>query len=240
MSAVFDHIGTANIKDTLGDADVETSLRLWLDEGVELGGLQEFGKQRDHILAKMAKTRHLAFGRGEQGGGPLVYNPTRYGLLRPIKTKTLVGGGIVGRLPGRRSKLGPSFATLGVFHDEILGERVTLISAHLTAEVQQGKGYRTDKAHRARVRRHKAEVRALRRLERRRRLLGNRVLVVMDSNFDGLELPPLTSCWDNRRGATLGSRAVDLVFAPQAAESVKTVATKSDHRAVVAVYRRKA
>lgn len=237
MSIVLDVIGSINVKDTLNDADAESCVHRWLDEGVELGGLQEFGKQRDPILAKLGNG-HIRHGRGDNGGGPLVWNSTRYGLARKIKSKTLAGPGFVGRLVGRRSKLGPSVATVGVFHDEILGERVTLINIHLTAEVQLGATYRNDANHAARVRRHKAERRALGRLVRAHRLRGNRVLVVGDTNYDGFDCPPLVSCWRNRPGHTLGDRAVDVVLAPERADSVQTIPTKSDHDALVATYRR--
>lgn len=238
MTAVHDVVGTCNVKDTLDDRAAEQAVRDWLGEGVELGGLQEWGRHRDRILDKLANA-HLRHGRGKDGGGPIVWNKTRYEPVRAIVTKRLVGGGFVGRLPGRRSTLGPSEATLGVFHDEVLGERVSLINVHLTAEVQQGSGYRKEKSHAKRVARHKAEVRAIRRLVWRRRLRGDRVYVVGDFNFDGLEVKPLTSCWHLRRGSTLGSRAVDIVFAPERADAVNTLPNKSDHRAVVARYRRK-
>lgn len=237
MSAVLDVVGTCNVKDTLDDTAAEQAVRAWFGEGIELGGLQEWGRGRDKILDRI--NSHLRHGRGKQGGGPIVWNKTRYEPVRAIVTKRLVGGGFVGRLPGRRSTLGPSEATLGVFHDEVLNERVSLINVHLTAEVQHGAGYRREKTHAKRVARHKAEVRAIKRLVRVRRLRGDRVYVVGDFNFDGLELPPLISCWRSRRGETLGSRAVDYVFGPQSASAVNTLHNKSDHRAVVATYRRK-
>ncbi len=234
-----DVIGTCNVKDTLPDNAAEAAARSWLREGVELGGLQEWGRHRDHILDKL-QNGHYRHGRGIKGGGPIVWNRTRYEPVRAIKTKTLVGGGFMGKLPGRRSRLGPSYATLGVFHDDVLGERVSLINVHLTAEVQERGEYRTEKSHRRRVARHKAEVRAIRRLILARRLRGDRVYVVGDFNYDGLEIPPLVSCWRNRSGATLGpTRAVDIVFAPERADAVNTFYNKSDHRSVVARYRRK-
>lgn len=235
MSAVLDVIGSANIRDTLPDAAAQEAVRAWLSEGVELGALQEWARGRDRLIPG----GHIKHGRGDQGGGPIVWNATRYEPVRPIKAKRLVGGGLVGRLPGRRSTLGPSWATLGVFHDEVLGQQVSLINVHLTAEVQQGAGYRKDGQHAKRVRRHKAEVRAIKRLVLARRLRGDRVYVVGDTNYDGLELEPLVSCWKGRSGGTLGGRAVDYVFAPERADRVQTIHTKSDHRAVVATYRRK-
>ncbi len=238
MSAVLDVIGSINVKDTLDHAAFKAAVRDWLSEGVELGGLQETGRGRDAALDEVC-TGHVRHGRGKDGGGPLVWNRTRYEPVRAIKTRRLVGGGFVSRLPGRRSTLGPSFATLGVFHDAAMSEQVSLINAHLTADVQAGDGYDKAKTHAKRVRRHKAEVRALRRLVLARRLRGDRVYVVGDFNFDGQRLAPLVSCWKDRRGATLGNRAVDIVFGRERADAVKTLPNKSDHRAVVATYRRK-
>ena len=40
-------------------------------------------------------------------------------------------------------------------------------------------------------------------------------------DFDGLELPPLTSCWTGRKSVgTLGARTVDIVFADRPADAV--------------------
>ena len=67
---------------------------------------------------------------------------------------------------------------------------------------------------------------------------GNRVYACGDTNFDGLRLPPLVSCWRLRPGGTLGNRAVDIIYAPEPADSVRTYPTRSDHKAVLATYLR--
>lgn len=117
--------------------------------------------------------------------------------------------------------------------------RVASANVRVTLDhLQYGGGYRTDKAHRARVRRHKREVRKLGRVARRRARKG-KVFVVLDGNFDGLKVRGLTSCWtgpDLPSAGTLGKRRVDIIFAASAPKRVRTVKTPSDHRAVVADY----
>ena len=108
--------------------------------------------------------------------------------------------------------------------DNVLGE-VAHLNGHYTAEVQKDGAYRTDLAHRLRVRRHKRERRRTRRRERHHQRRGRFVVVTVDGNFDGLQLPPLTSCWDGRKAVgTLGGRTVDIVFADRPARRVETFA----------------
>ena len=85
---------------------------------------------------------------------------------------------------------------------------------------------------------HADAVRRLTRLVRRQLLLGRRVYVAGDTNWDEMPLPPLVSCWSDRRPiGTLGRRTVDVIYAEQAASKVRTLDVGSDHRAVIASYR---
>ena len=207
------------------------ALKTILDRHPHYAGLQEWGED---LLLAGAERR--GFGRARaKGGPPILFDLGRTGLLH-VHARRLAFPELVGHLPGRKDRLGASIATESIFEDDELGEGV-VIDAHLTAEVQYDGEYRRDLAHRLRVWRHKRECRRLDRLVERHRSKGRWVRVTVDGNFDGLQLPPLTSCWDGRKDAgTLGGRTVDIVFADRPARRVETFATGSDHRAVVATY----
>ncbi len=67
---------------------------------------------------------------------------------------------------------------------------------------------------------------------------GIPVCAAGDTNFHGFQLAGLVSCWSGHEApGTLGTRLVDTVFWPTAADSVKLVETPSDHRAVIATVR---
>lgn len=246
MSTFLDVVASANIKDTLSSADASDAVAKVIGQlpsaghKPELIGLQEW----DGIGPDCIKGTVYRFRRSPGGGSPVIYDATRYGP-EPLwmRTRTLSPAGFVGNLPGRRSHLGESRATLYCFADELGGEDTVAIVAHLTAEVQRGKGYRHDLLHRLRVARHKLEVLHLSRLVRWQKSRGRRVYVFVDANFDGLALRPLVSCWVGHpfeeAAGTLGNRAVDYVYAPDVAATVRTVATASDHDAVVCRYIRK-
>lgn len=207
------------------------ALKEILDRHPTYVGLQEWGED---LLLAGAERR--GFGRARaRGGPPILFDLGRTGLLR-VHGRRLARAELVGHLVGRKSRLPASIATEAIFEDDELGEGAG-IDAHLTAEVQRDGTYRTDLAHRLRVMRHKRERRRLRRRVEHHRSRGRWVLVFVDGNFDGLQLPPLTSCWDGRPATgTLGGRTVDIVFADQRARRVETFATGSDHRAVEAIY----
>lgn len=223
-------VATANIPvRSMSPDEVRAALRTVLAEHPHYVGLQEVGPGADRLLSEARR-----YGRARaKGGPPILFDLDRTGLLH-VRPRRLAGREYVGHLPGRKNRLPASIATEAVLEDDVLGEG-RVICAHLTAEVQSGGRYRRDAAHRLRVMRHKRERRRLRRLARRSGRRGW-VVVVLDSNFDGFTLPPLKSCWDGRKGGTLGSRAVDVILTPWSARRVHTIATGSDHRAVVAVY----
>lgn len=258
MSArVEDRVVSVNAYVVLSDAQAEHLLERVLRElAPGLAGIQEWDGPTpdlhtagrvsvdvDDLLRKATARSHRRFVRPAGGGGPQVYDASRYDL-QDCYAEVLVAAGYVGRLPGRKSTLPASIASVGLYVDELLDENVALVNVHLTAEVQKGKGYRTDPAHWARVLRHRRERRALRRLVARLRRKGYRVYVTGDTNYDGMPLPPLVSCWTEHARAeaagTLGTRTPDYVYGPEAAGRVRVLPTKSDHHAVLATYPRRA
>lgn len=258
MSAlVEDRVVSVNAYVVLTDDQAEHLLRRVLRElAPGLAGVQEWdgptpdlhtaGRQSlaiDDLLQTATTGGHLRFVRpAGGGGGAQVYDSSRYDLQRCYAVE-LVPAGFVGHLPGRKTTLPPSVASVGLYVDEVLDEHVALVNPHLTAEVQRGKGYRTDKAHLLRVLRHHRERRALRRLVLELRRQGWRVYVTADTNFDGMPLPPLVACWVGHAAAeargTLGGRTPDYVYAPQRAQHVRVLPTRSDHHAVLATYPRR-
>lgn len=246
-----DRIATANIRVTLSDQEAERALRTVIRDGnPELVAIQEwdagdpFGESDPPVLRSGAVEQAMRriggfwdFDRHPAGGGPFAWNVQRYGLER-LRLHVLAPEQHVGHLPGRKSILPASKAIAGRFADEVDGGSIVVINAHLCAEVQDRTGrYRTDEAHRKRVKRHRAERRALRRLAWSYKARGFKVYVCADTNFDGFRMRGFTSCWKDRPGGTLGSRAVDVVLADRKADDVRTIDTRSDHDAVVAVYR---
>lgn len=196
--------------------------------------IQEVGPDRNNTLASTGRRRGYRLIRAK-GGPPVLYdaNVTEVTKARPF---TLSRASFVGRIGGRKSTLPTNKATVAHFEDDALG-RVVVIDAHLTAEVQSGGRYRTDKEHAPRVRRHKRECRRLSRKARRLIGKGHKVFVLLDGNYDRLTLPPLVSCWVGQKSqGTLGSRCVDIVFTEKPSEHVTTVRTGSDHKAVVSTY----
>ena len=234
----LDIIASANIKDTLSSADASDAVVKVLAHSPHLIGLQEW----DGRAPACIKGTKYRFARAVGGGGPVLYDSTRYELLR-TRTRILAPAGFVGVLPGRRTHLGDSKAAVYVFADERGGPDTVVINVHLTAEVQIGDGYREDRRHALRVARHKLERFHLGLLTRHHVNKGRRVYVTGDTNFDSMTLRPLVSCWVNHGYAeaagTLGSRTVDYVYAQGESLTVRLVATASDHDAVVAIYRRR-
>lgn len=233
-----DVVASANIKDTLPVGVADGAVNKVLLHKPVLLGLQEWSRGAPACIDGTV----YRYVRSSGGGGPVIYNANRFELLN-TRTKVLAGAGFVGKLPGRRSTLSESRAAVYVFADELGMEDVALVNIHLTAEVQKGKGYLHDLAHRLRVARHKLERLHLRLLVRRlsRR---HRVYVVGDTNYDGMSLKPLTSCWENWPKAeatgTLGHRSVDYVFAPDhPLAAPRQVSTASDHDAIVVTYFRR-
>lgn len=244
MSTFLDVVASANIRDTLSDEAASDAVSKVIGQlpsrghKPELIGLQEW----DGPAPACIKGTVYRFVRAENGGSPVIYDSTRYELLW-TRTRSLAAAGFVGKLPGRRSHLGESKAAVYCFADELGHDDTVLINVHLTAEVQKGEGYRADLAHRLRVARHKHERRRLGWLVRWHIQKGRRVYVTGDTNYDEMPLRPLIPCWvdhaELEHDGTLGARAVDYIYAPDKATTVRVVPTPSDHDAVVARYIRR-
>lgn len=251
-----DRVGTINAFVELTDAQAEQLLRRYLRllepdlAGVnewdgpkpDLDALRSHEHDVDDMLERSLDGTRYRFRRPAGGGNPVIWNGEKRRLLS-IGRVQLAGAQDVGRLPGRKTHLPASTATVAIFENLVLGGREALDVMHLTAEVQKGAGYRTDKAHAPRVNRHKHERAELEELVLRQQRAGLLTRVVGDTNFDGMKLPPLVSCWEGHSRAeakgTLAHRTVDQVYGPGRASDVETLETLSDHDAVVATYPRK-
>lgn len=229
-------VGTANVRDTLPEARAFATVNRVLEVAeqrlhipVLILGLQEWKWGTPNL------PKGYLFARPKGGGGPFVFDVRRL-QLDSIDGVPLAPAGHVGHLAGRKSDLPESIATVAewTFEDE---SSLTGTDFHLTAEVQKGKGYRTDPAHALRVARHKVERHALHHELTTQR---GRRFAVGDSNFDGMLLPPLVSCWvghDRAEAAgTLGDRTPDYVYAEDRAHEVTVIRDMSDHDAGVATY----
>lgn len=228
-------VGTENVFVHLDLEQAGDALAIGLSHHPDILGLQEWPKGRDHLIEA---TKGYASVRPDHGGGPIVYKTSRYGVLH-CGAVVLARGSFVGQLVGRKSKLPDSVATEAFFHDEATGHEIAVLNAHLDAEVQADGKYRTDSAHRPRVRRHKHEVRRIERWVAKQHRAGRIAYVVLDGNFDGLQIKGLVSCWDGHENhaGTLGhKRKPDIVFGPRNAAHVVTAATPSDHDAAFATY----
>lgn len=266
-TVVVDKVGTSNIRVTLSDKDAEQTLRHVLSVGrPDVLGVQEWdgptpdldlqrrmGVGNDATLAKVAAQVHrdtgatYRFARPKGGGSPVVWDDEKLDLLH-ITNRVIAPAQAMGFIPGRRTKLGPSVVTIAVFRDRRTQARKVVVNFHLTAEVQVGKGYRADRLHRPRVRRHQRERLALQALAVTLAtdvhvggVPETRVYEVGDGNFDGMKVAPLVACWvghpQKEADGTLGKRTVDYVYGPDRAESVDVVVTRSDHDSVIATYR---
>lgn len=225
---------TANIRETLPHKVAELALdKVLTAANPHIIGVQEWGTNRNPAMKRLAHAHGMQWTR-VSGAGPIMWaDHLRLVKARPV---TLARASRMGWLPGRRTHLPASVAALAILTNEY-GHETSVLNVHLTAEVQYGAGYRTDKAHRARVRRHKREVKAIARIARNQRRKGREVYVLGDTNYASLVIPGLTSCWQGRPDVgTLGNRAVDHVYATSPANKVRTIATPSDHDAVAATY----
>jgi hypothetical protein len=249
-----DKIGSSNIEFTLSDQAADQTLRHVLTVGMPDilctqewdGPAPDLDTQRrkaighDLTLTKATAGTSYKFRRPGGGGSPVVWNDGTH-ALESIESRQLAPAQDVGRLPGRKTHLPASMATVAVFRDRRTGVSKVVINVHLTAEVQLGKGYRTDRRHRPRVARH---------LHERNEIHGivmefitqprTRVYVCGDTNYDDMPLSPLVACWVGHRAkereGTLGSRTPDYVYAETQADSVQIIPTRSDHDSIVAVY----
>jgi len=228
-----------NEKDTLSTTTaVADLLHVIQTTQPDLGILNEWNRTRDKATTKMLASLGYGYGRPNRGGGPVLWRATDY-QPHAIKSRRLALPELVGHLPGRRSRLGTSWATVAEFTNHA-GGRTALIGFHLTAEVQDvrgGGGYKTDLAHRPRVMRHKREKRRLGRLGRH---LERRKVATYpggDTNYDGMRLGGFVNCWDGYSGGDLQGRAVTIVYSTAGPSGrPRTMKTHSDHLAVTVDY----
>jgi hypothetical protein len=244
-------VATANVLYTLGPDDARAALGDVLALGPDLVGLQEWYPSRLGLLLETGSVGPVpslgarAIRRERAGHGDYLWNLPLLGgcavgaradrfELRGCRPRLLSGPGRADRGDRFLGLEPPRLATVSTYLDRHLDQTVALVSYHLVSGVQTRGTYRPDRP--GLVERHRREVRRLEALVAGLLAAGHVVHAVGDSNFDGMRLPGLTSAWEGRETAsgTLGpNRKVDDVHGPGGAELVTTVATSSDHLAVV-------
>jgi hypothetical protein len=246
-------VATANVLFSLSRADARAALAGVLALEPDLVGLQEWYVGRAGLLRETGSLGPVP-SVGPRLGGP------RSGGAAYTWSVPLVGGCVVGARTDRFELLAarprllsgvgradkperwqgiepPRIATVASYRDRVGGRTVTLVDYHLAPGVQAGGRYRPERP--LLVARHRAEVRAVERIVWEHRAGGEVVVAVGDANFDGLRIAGLTSSWEGREQepGTLGPhRKVDDVHGPGRPDAVVTVASASDHRAVVATW----
>jgi endonuclease/exonuclease/phosphatase family metal-dependent hydrolase len=224
-------VATANVLGTLRRGEAGAAVAAVLEHQPDLVALQEWHPWRAGVLGR--------FGDYEW------FTPVLGGCVvgaRRERFRTLTRRTWPLSPPGRADRSGrflglepPRRAATTLHLDHRTGAQVLTVSFHLASQVQgRGDAYRADRP--VLVARHQREAAALARLVAGRQ---EPTYVCGDSNFHGFGLPGLVSAWRDRAdaGGTLGPRRrIDDVLAPEAPLDVLTVATPSDHLAVVARY----
>ena len=227
-------VATANIRSSLGAAPARRSLRAVLALAPDLVCLQEWHLPRHRLLRQPGPVREYLWSVPLVGGCAVGARRDRFALVR-WGTRLLSPPGFADR-PDRRLGLEPPrIATVALYDDRPSDRGVCLISYHLAPGVQARGRYREDRP--VLVGRHRREVRTLEGEVRDQLGRGHLVVAAGDSNFDGLRIDGLGSCWAGRQHepGTLGPRRkVDDVLGPGRAASVTTLVTESDHVAVIA------
>jgi hypothetical protein len=227
-------VATANVLGSLGRRDASRAVALVLEHQPDLVALQEWHPWRAGVLRRFAGYRW--------------YQPLLGGCALGARTDRFVRLSRGTRLlspPGRADRDGrplgvepPRLASRAVHEDRETGATVALIGYHLVSQVQGADRYRDDDRPRL-VGRHRRETAGLLRLVADTVAAGHTTYAAGDSNFHGFRIPGLVSAWDELpdAGGTLGpTRQIDDVHAPAGPVDVQTVATPSDHLAVVATY----
>lgn len=232
--------GTANFLVTLDGPKV--SQRLAVLAGVcDVLALQEWGPNRNQMLddlgrlVKWPRLRPIkprdewTFHRPRLGGGPIGVRNSFGETAISCRAVMLAGPGRVDQVDGRRTNLGPSWATR-LKSRRADGSIVVRYNVHLTAGVQVGKsGYREDRP--LRVARHRHEERpSLNRRVERDLEHGYDVEVYGDVNFHQMYVHRLVSWWAVRpHEGTLGPRAIDGIWTGRRPESVTFLPALVDH-----------
>ena len=226
-------VATANVEGTLSRRDARAAVAAVLEHRPDLVALQEWHPWRAGLLRGFPDHEWY---QPALGGCAVGVRRDRFARVSH-GTRLLSPPGRADR-HGRVLGLEPArLATRTVRRDLATGHTVAVVSYHLASQVQRGEGYREDDRPRL-VARHRREAAALQRLVDETVTAGLPTYACGDSNFHGFRLPGLVSVWDSfpDAGGTLGARQVDDVHAPAAPLDVLTVATPSDHLAVVATY----
>ncbi len=202
-----------------------------LAHGPDIVGLQEWGVARRSILR-----RHPRYDWAAPSYGVNAVGFDRERFTRLGHRLHLVGHiGVADRGARPVRLLPPRVVTLVRLRDGTTGRPISVIDYHLVPGSQARGVYRGDRPLLAA--RHQSEARRLGALVTQRIKAGGDVVALGDSNFDGFQVPGLTSAWEGRRDdpvGTLGSsRKIDDVFAMGPAIGVMLVRTASDHAAVL-------
>lgn len=226
-------VATANVLGSLGRRDAAAALAAVLEHRPDLVALQEWHPWRAGLLRRFADYQWFA---PLLGGCAVGAHRDRFVRLSR-RSRLLSPPGRADR-GGRRWGVEPArLATLALQRDRLDDGTVALIDYHLVSQVQAGGRYREDRP--GLVARHRRETAALQRLVDRELAAGHTTYAGGDSNLHGFALQGLVSAWAGRgdAGGTLGPvRRVDDVHAAADPVDVRTVATPSDHLAVLATY----
>ena len=237
--------GTANILVDLDGPRVEQRLSV-LAERCDVLALQEWARNRNGLLRKLGtlafwpRTRNVkvkgdwTFHRPLLGGGPIGVRTDLDETPLSCKAVALVGPGRMDPMPGRRTTLGPSFATR-LKSRRWDGSIVVRYNIHLTASVQRGQhSYRHDAPKRGA--RHQAGRRARERHVARGRAQGVDVAVYGDTNFHHMPIHGVIGWWSEApHDGTLGSRAIDGIWTSRRPDDVAFLASlvPGEHRHVI-------
>jgi hypothetical protein len=241
---------TANVLRDLRTPDARAALREIVELAPDLIGLQEWEVYRLPLLHETGSVAltspsrprwrraggvtspHYIWSAAVFGGCVVGARSDRYELLTSFSR-------LLSR-PGRAEREDrpfrwepPRVAAGAVYFDRLHARRVGFVSYHLASGVQRGGRY--DETRPILGGRHRGEIAALQSILAEQRALGHEVLMVGDSNFDGMRLVGLTSAWEGRldHPGTHGTRKIDDVHGDGDAVDVRLLTNASDHRAVV-------
>lgn len=224
-------VATANVRGSLGPEDARSCVRRVIEYGPDVVALQEWHPGRRRILRDFEDYDWFC----PLVGGCVVGTASRRFEVVARRAVPLSGLGLADRHGWLLGLEPPRRAAIVIARDRDEGQDLAAISFHLVSQVQARDEYRLTDRPRL-VARHQREAAALNSLVSRTTVP---TYAAGDSNFHGFRIPGLESAWgaapDN--SGTLGARRrVDDIFAPAAPDRVELVATRSDHRAVVATY----
>jgi hypothetical protein len=226
-------VATANVLGSLGRRDAEAAVATVLEHRPDLVALQEWHPWRAGLLRQFGDYEWF---QPLLGGCAIGTRRERFTLV--ARGARLLSPPGRGDRDGRALGLEPArLASRTVQRDRVLGRTVALLDYHLVSQVQGAGRYRGDRPRL--VARHQRETAALLRLVEETVAARHTTYACGDSNFHGFAITGLVSAWEGRTtaGGTLGShRRVDDIHALAAPVDVRTVATTSDHLAVVATY----